>query len=200
MEKSQVLQRFGNVHSTIHNDPHRIIQLIVRTGTKMLLARGVARVDQHDDVVKSIEEEDGLILTGYDAQGVVRERIYVHAEDRVGVKYARSIVEANEGCNAIIVSIEGPTPFTRRECDSVQFMNARDLCVNVVDHTLVPRHERIDASELPTGVSPESLPRLFDTDRVAQYYNWKVGTVVRITRNFGGHEPIPYYRVVVPGS
>ena len=105
--------------------------------------------------------------------------------------------EAGEGETwGVVISVDGPTPFAKRECDGkrIQFLSARRMYTNVTKHSLVPKHEVVDAP--PSGVDRERLPLLLTTDPIAQYYNWPLGTVVRITRHFGGHEPIPYFRVV----
>ena len=100
----------------------------------------------------------------------------------------------------VVVSTDGPTPFTRKECEGkpVQFLLARQVCVNVTKHHLVPRHVRVDHP--PDGMTPDDLPKMFETDPIAQYHAWPVGTVVRIDRRFRGHEPVPYFRVVSPAS
>jgi len=96
----------------------------------------------------------------------------------------------------IVISIAGPTPFTRKEFErsNVQFFLARDMCYNPTRHSLVPRHEV--TSSLPDGVSKDELPRMLLSERIVQYYNWPVGTIVHVHRVFGGHEPVSYFRVV----
>ena len=123
--------------------------------------------------------------------------VYFHAEERVGVKFARAALEASPSC--IIVSVEGPTPFTRKECSDsrVEFFCARELVYNVTKHSLVPAHERL--AEPPDGTTRDTLPKMLDGDPIVRYYGWPVGTVVRVWRCFGGNEPIPYVRVVVGG-
>lgn len=197
-EKS--IEKFGTIHQTIWGDPTRVIKRIVEVSRTMVVARGATQVSEAPDPVHSITNELGHVLTGVAEDR--RWNVYIHNEERVGVKYARSVVEEcekNEGVvsHAIIVSIDGPTPFTRRECEGkrVQFFLARDMCVNIVDHCLVPKHEAV--AEPPPGVNVEELPHMEATDKIAHYYDWGPGQVVRITRVFGGHEPIPYYRVVV---
>ena len=157
----------------------------------MLHDRGFDHIVEYD-----LESADaGLILTGTAIDRV--QRVHMCMEDRVGVKFARTVIDASAGDDAcIIVSIDGPTPFTRKECSSVQFFTAIDLCRNITHHCLVPRHRSIDATDLPPGMEAGRLPRLLDTDRVAQYYNWPRGTIVHIKRVFGGNEPIEYFRVV----
>ena len=160
----------------------------------MLHDRGFENVSE-----RSLEENDnslGLALIGQRGNGE-RLRIHVCMDDRVGVKFARAVLEL-EDSSAIVVSIDGPTPFTRRECDSVQFFNAIELCKNVTHHCLVPMHVRVDASELPNGMKVMNLPRLLETDRIVQYNAWPCGSVIKIKRVFGGYEPITYFRVVTP--
>ena len=190
------------------------------TCEEMLRDRGCTRVERAADLAPCLAAatppEPALRGRG----GARDFDVFLHGEDRVGVKYARAVIEhcaaggrdarergrdegrdarergRDEGRDAIIVSVEGPTPFTRRECEGerVQFLCARDVVVNVTRHALVPRHERV-----PRGpVDAAHLPRILETDRVVQYYGWPPGTVVRVWRCFGGHEPIPYFRVVAP--
>jgi DNA-directed RNA polymerase subunit H (RpoH/RPB5) len=62
----------------------------------------------------------------------------------------------------------------------------------------VPRHTVVD--DPPEGVSLDELPRMLNTDTIARYYDWSVGTIVQIKRLFGGHEPIHYFRLVVDAT
>lgn len=201
MEEEGV-ERFGKIHHTIWGDSRKVVERIVTIGEAILTRRGASWVERAgDDVVACVTQGRGHVVSGGTEDGV-RWDIYVHGEDRVGVKYARAVLEECEerGSRAIVVSIDGPTPFTRKECEgrSIQFFPAREMCVDLVEHCLVPKHEAVDAP--PPGVTKEELPRMESTDKVAQYYDWKPGTVVKITRVFGGSEPIPYYRLVVPAS
>ena len=61
--------------------------------------------------------------------------------------------------------------------------------VNKTRHHLVPKHERL--TELPTGLRAEHLPKLLDSDPIAQYYDFPIGSIVKITRVFGGHQTTP---------
>ena len=62
----------------------------------------------------------------------------------------------------------------------------------------MPKHERMSAP--PDGVTREQLPKILEGDPIVQYHNWPVGTVVRVWRRFGGHERVPYFRVVAAGG
>ena len=172
---------------------------VVLTCEEMLRDRGCASVARADDLAKALEEGTRPVLRG---RGGPRDvDVYVHAEERVGVKYARAVLEASgDGVTCLVVSVEGPTPFTRKECEGkpMEFFCARELVYNVTKHHLVPPHEVVP--EPPEGTTRDTLPKMLETDPVARYYAWPVGTVVRVVRRFGGCEPIPYFRVVVGSS
>ena len=203
MEERQKIQRFGNIHRATWGEPERILNIITDVSERMLRDRGADEVQRTTNVIHAMEHENGHVIYASSSDGCSWD-VFIHTDERIGVKYARSVIDECEerGTRAILVSIDGPTPFTRRECEGrlVQFFLARDMCVSIVDHCLVPKHERIEASELPPNVNRADLPRMEQTDKIAQYYDWPVGTIVRIVRVFGGHEPIMYYRVVVAST
>ena len=60
-----------------------------------------------------------------------------------------------------------------------------------IDHNMYTHEGLVYQSNYTAGL------RILDTDAVVQYHDWKVGTIVRVMRRFGGQEPIPYFRVVV---
>lgn len=141
------------------------------------------------------EEETGLLIKAERTNGD-QLNIHICMDDRVGVKFARSVMEHDKGCDSVIVSIDGPTPFTKKQCNTIQFFTANELSENVTHHCLVPRHEKVDYA--PQNIPAQKLPRILETDKIVQYYNWPCGTIVKIKRVFGGHEPVCYFRVVVP--
>lgn len=197
MPTDEVVERFANVHRSVHGDGWDVLQRVVTTCEQMLGDRGCTRITHARDLAACLRETTPVMR----GRGDRSVDVYVHGEERVGVKYARAVLDASTtadpDCRVVIVSVEGPTPFTRKECEGrpVQFFAARDLCYNVTRHALVPRHERV-ASHPDVA----SLPRILDTDRVVQYYDWPVGACVRVVRVFGGHEPVSFFRVVVSAA
>ena len=189
--------KFGCVHKTLHGDGKDTLGRAVLTCEQMLRDRGCTRIARAPDPDASIENGTPPILRGEGDDLIVE--VYVHSEDQVGVKFVRSVLEVAEG-DVIVVSLEGPTPFTKKECDGkrIQFFTMRDVCVNITRHALVPKHEKME--QPPPGMRVEHLPLLLDTDPIVQYYNWPHGTIVRVWRTFGGHEPTPYFRVVSPAT
>ena len=64
-------------------------------------------------------------------------------------------------------------------------------------HSLVPKHEKIGVDEVEYQVGlAEEWPKLYTNDAIAQYYNYKKGDLIRITRTVGCAEPVFYYRLV----
>ena len=130
--------------------------------------------------------------------------VFFHIEDRIGVKFLRLLDETygddvskrNRTVDVLVVSIDGPTPCTRKEAAEtrpwVQMMTFKELFVNISRHELVPPHRLITQDER-TGLQARlrlsddfsELPRLFSTDAVAKYYRFRPGDIVRIDRPLG---------------
>lgn len=167
----------------------------------MLKDRGYSNIQ----ACQTIEEiTQNMLDTRYIVSGSGTKTIHVffHNEERVGVKQLRAWVEGTMADKIIIVSLEGPTAFTRKEADNcyqqVQFFSFRELCVNITRHVLTPQHEKISEQEIPYRLSKErsELPILATSDKVAQYYAYEPGDIIRITRTAGVQEPVFFYRIV----
>lgn len=201
----------SNIHNTVQTNRAETVIRILNTCEEMLVDRGYVvtyRIHDPDLVGKRINP----VIIGHRAEDTEDNTkassilvFVVGEEDKVGVKTLRNILSlGGEGkdesdiCSTtsyIIVSKDGPTPFTRKEANSrIQFFKAKELCFNVTKHALVPKHEVV--TSLPPGVDVKELPKILDTDPVVQHYNWPPGTVLMVMRKFGTDQPIPYYRVV----
>jgi len=183
------------MHSAFHGAGEDVLGRILMTCEEMIKDRWFSTVERTDDLSQAISSPHP-VLRGTSPEGACIS-VYVVADEKVGIKCARGILDAEAGNDVVVVSLEGTTPFTRKECDGkkIQFLTARDLCVNKTRHHLVPRHVPVDAP--PKGISVTSLPRILDTDPIVQYYNFPIGTILRMDRVFGGSEVNPYFRVVV---
>lgn len=186
------LQRLGGIHRAIHTDGLRMLRSILTTCQQMLTDRGCVGVCVADDPVKEMVASRPVVRSN-------QTLVFLHMEDKVGVKFARSIVEQSGDHLAVCVSIDGPTAFTRNEFHSsnLQFMLCKTLCVNLTRHKLVPKHTLLTDR---SGYDPKTLPLLLESDPVVQYYNWPVGSMVKIDRVFAGNEPIPYVRLISASS
>lgn len=197
-----VARKFERVNNTIHGDGKRVILQVVNTCEQMLRDRGYEDV-QTTDLEHALNDSLPVLQGERAAESDRRVSVYLCDEEKVGVKYVRSILQrhSNDASHLVVlVSVGGPTAFTRRECDGkpIQFLIAKDLCYNVTRHKLVPHHRAVPSP--PNGVEKDKLPRILDTDPIVQYYNWPVGTIVEVSRCYAGHEPIPYFRCVSAAS
>lgn len=186
--------RLSTLHRGFDADGRRILKRIVKTCHEMLTDRGCRTISVSPDPAQSAVNGEA-VLKGETVW------VYFHHEERVGVKFVRALLEESEreGVKVVCLSIDGPTPFTKKECDGklIQFLSMATMCNNVTKHFLVPKHVPLFEYSKEDSAN---LPKIFDTDAVVQYYDWPVGTVVRVERVFGGHEPIPYLRVVCTAS
>ncbi|KAF4613645.1 hypothetical protein D9613_007875 [Agrocybe pediades] len=122
--------------------------------------------------------------------------VFFSEERSVGVKTMRkllSILEEKSIQRGIIVFPGNMTPSARKvivamaaEYRLEEFSEA-DLLVNIVHHTLVPRHEVLTAEEKKIllekyRLKETQLPRIQVADPVARYYGLRRGQVVKITR------------------
>lgn len=199
--ETETLSRIGQLNNTAKKSTENVLLSTLKTTIEMLQNRGynsIQACQSIDEVVENMTEGRCIIY----GNGRRTIQVFFHNEDRVGVKQLRTWVETTPADNVIIISLEGPTAFTRREAEQtypqVQFFLFRDLCVNITKHVLVPLHEKVMASELPFELSSArtEVPSLYSTDRVAQYYAFQVGDIIRITRTAGVQEPVFYYRIL----
>ncbi|KAF8802536.1 RPB5 subunit of DNA-directed RNA polymerase [Phlegmacium glaucopus] len=122
--------------------------------------------------------------------------IFFSEERSVGVKTMRKllgILEEKSIHRGIIVFPGNMTPSARKVIVAMaaqyrleEFSEA-DLLVNIVHHTLVPRHEVLTADEKKMllekyRLKETQLPRIQLADPVARYYGLRRGQVVKITR------------------
>lgn len=182
--QGEVFTKFAVLHRNVQGDGRRVVQRVLSNVRQMFVDRGYHNVSVVDEV-----EDASLPAVTSDEQDA-----FLHWEDKVGVKHARHILDVCEakGKRGLILSIEGPTPFTRKEVENsnLEFFLAKELFVNVTKHHLVPRHTVVEDTK-------DAIPPYPSSDPIVRYYGWKPGTVVRIDRMFCGSEPIPYFRRVV---
>eukprot|EP00966_Prymnesium_polylepis_P310712 7178782-Prymnesium_polylepis.1 len=119
----EIERKFECVHRTVHGDATNINR-IMNTCEEMLTDRGCLRIQKADDIASAILQSSAVIEgTKNDDETI---DIYISDDARVGVKYTRFVMDKSQRNHIIVVSLEGPTPFARKECDghSIQFMMA----------------------------------------------------------------------------
>ncbi|KAK7454446.1 DNA-directed RNA polymerases II 24 kDa polypeptide (RNA polymerase II subunit 5) [Stygiomarasmius scandens] len=126
------------------------------------------------------------------------EQIFVFFSDEksVGVKTMRkmlSILEEKSIQRGIIVFPGNMTPSARKVIVAMasqyrlEEFSESDLLVNIVHHTLVPKHEVLSPEDKKLlldkyRLKETQLPRIQLADPVARYYGLRRGQVVKITR------------------
>ncbi|KAJ7911515.1 DNA-directed RNA polymerase RPB5 subunit [Mycena leptocephala] len=122
--------------------------------------------------------------------------IFFSEEKNVGVKTMRkllSILEEKAIQRGIIVFPHTMTSSARKVITAMaaqyrlEEFSESDLLVNIVHHTLVPRHDVLSPEEKKVllekyRLKETQLPRIQLADPVARYYGLRRGQVVKITR------------------
>ena len=131
--------------------------------------------------------------------------VFVDADERVSIKLMRTLCEAHPHESILVVSVEGPTTFTKREMSDthrVEFWLVRELLMNPTRHALVPRHTimsdgQVQALCTARCIRPGQFPKLLRTDIICRWHRFPKDGVVRIERTGIAHEEGDYFRRVV---
>ena len=171
---------------------------VLQTCVEMVTDRGFA-------VEQASCDMDPVLVASRDDE-VLHVRFFT-AEEKIGVKTVRQLQQSMQGATRVLlVSAEGPTPFTRKECADdprLEFWTFGRLLFNVTRHCMVPKHSLVQPDEAARLAhvyhvsSPDEWPRLSADDPVARYYDFPRGALVRIDRVSVGNAAHPYYRRVV---
>ena len=201
-----LLLKIGQLNNTASANHGVILERVIKTCVQMLQDRNLEVSNECrtiSDVVYKMQENEH-ILVGTDQTRT--SLIFFHNEERVGVKQMRLWSEEHSDADIIIVSLDGPTAFTKKEADnspnnSIQFFTFKNLCVNITLHAIVPKHEKLSNEEaenikLQYSTCDAKLPKLYKSDPICQYYNFEVGSLIKITRTIGYPEPVFFYRLV----
>lgn len=184
----------------------QLLQMIYRTAAQMLNDRNVRMLNACSDIrelLQSVEQCKPVLVGELRGGGITS--VFVDKEDKTGIKTARSLVDGVQDDDVLlIVSIDGPTPFCRKELpdsDRIQYFLAKELMCNITTHRLVPPHRALSSNEVaPTleryAALPHQLPILLMTDPIRRYYNFPLGSIVEIQRRGLGQEASLYYRRV----
>lgn len=198
--ETSLAARFRTMLSASYVDEWFMLRNIVRVCKEMLTDRGCATVEQTiHDVHSVVESETGCepVVVGGPSPHV---KIFFVGEDRVSVKTMRTVMDAHEADTFVFLSFEGPTTFAKKEAqmnwsNAVQFFRYRDVCVNITHHHLVAKHSRCDDADRHAS-EKHNYPKILPSDPVCQYYDFRVGDVIRISRTRGGSNPFDHFRVV----
>lgn len=149
----------------------------------MLECRGyehvVSKCTTVSDILGYMKRDESIVI-GRGCNHKDDIHIFFHLENKIGIKYMRSILEKfnDEQCIICRMSIEGPTTFTRKDArdydNIVQFPTFKELFNDLSKHNMVPFHRLLTKSEkeeLGTKYSIKNdsqWPQLMQKDPVMQ--------------------------------
>lgn len=135
---------------------------------------------------------------------------FPNSKEKVGVETVRLYLkdmEKERVKNALIIVKESITTFAKAEFNkypqyTVEFFKDTDLLVNILEHSLVPKHRLISSQEKEMlckqmNIKTTDLPKIISNDPISRFYGAKKGQVFEITRNSETCGDNLYYRVVV---
>lgn len=157
---TNVLKRIGEINNTSTSNFEHVLDKVMSVCTQMLFDRGYTLSNSCKTIneIKHKMENNDTVLQGFRKinETINDVIVYFHNEERVGVKQLRTWYEKNPEASIIILSLEGPTAFTKKEAESnyknIQFFLFKHLCVNITKHKLVPKHEKVEITDVPFDI------------------------------------------------
>jgi len=129
----------------------------------------------------------------------------------VGIGPVRDYIEwmrANAVTNAIVLSMNGPTPFTIKglsQADSykdvkLEFFEYQHLAYCVADHEIQPKHFIMSKKSKNIVLSrykikQEKLPKIKESDPLAKFYGLEKGDMMKFICTNGAQEYSTRYRI-----
>lgn len=169
----------------------RGLTVLQRAGTELEL---MAAIDAGKPTVRAASDpdDDPHTLVFFDAE-------------RTGIGKVRSLRERYGGCRILIVNVDGPTAFTKRDVAKdfdVEFWFISEVLFNRTRHELVPRHRRLSTEEAARVARQRCIldhqwPMMLASDMQARWMLFRPGDVVEMARRGLAHESGLYYRKVV---
>jgi DNA-directed RNA polymerase subunit H (RpoH/RPB5) len=184
----------------------RVEPLVEKTVIEMMTDRGYT-------ITKKMLDPELTRETLIACTEVEKCYIFISTNAKMGIgefrKY-REIMDLDNIKHIIIVINQGLTSFTTGELSQIDEREAeievfyyKHLVGNPTRHKLYRVHRPLSEKEKSEFLKKcrakeENLSKLYRDDRICQYFNFPVGTIVEITRTLGTLGPYKYYRIVVP--
>lgn len=210
-DAAEYLSKISHMCSDSKVSGEKIVHRVFKTSYEMILDQNFTisyRCRTLDEIMEKIKT-NSPILVGH--QESKRVSLFILNDEKIGVKLARQIIEDHEG-KLIIISLEGPTAFTKKEiasypdCGNVIFFTISDLVNNISRHSLVPKMRKLDPEEkksicqkynVDEGDCPKHFPNMLREDPMRKYYDFQKGDLIEIKRKGIGYEEMVYYRCVL---
>ena len=178
---------------------------IARTVDVMMVAR-----DPTNSLVSSNKNDAYSAVAYCTDKGHVTMIAELQPGVKAGVAVLRTILTSAQKNSASSLIVVSPSKLTYTSAKTLDKNNAQhflvsDLMFPIINHSMVPQHEGLTDEEAQLilqelGVKTTQLPRLKSSDPVCRFYNFAVGTVVRIQRRNGLQQASLFYRLVVSDS
>ena len=144
----------------------------------------MARVHIDEDMIVAEDDERGSILI-----------VFIN-ENKLSVNTLKDVIAMCEDLQMrqlILVYKEVITPSAKKTLESIHTINVEqfalaELMYNPTKHELSSKHEMADPEEAESVKTKfgTHLPLLQRTDKMVRWYNYKPGSIIRVTRP-GGH-------------
>jgi len=105
-----------------------------------------------------------------------------------GIKDKMTVMNRENANQAIIIYREGVTPSVKKSFETSNYVfelfNIKELQINITQHRLVPKHEKVPMEESFQKIK-DKIPNILSTDAISRYYNFQRGDIIKITRKDG---------------
>jgi len=146
-----------------------------------------------------VTNDDECSIFAIDDKNKNKVFITISNEDKVNVKLIKeyhTFIEKNNITHFILIC-ENITSTVNEILNlmkiRVEVFNTNELQYNILEHSYVPKHEKIEITDEATKKDLVNYPKILFTDPVVRFMGFVVGDVIKITRKNG----TIYYRCVV---
>lgn len=197
------MECFTRIHALFNRKtPDDSLMTLLHNASSMLACRGNTGLW----CCSTADEAREATLAEKPVAGSVESVIFIHQEDKVGIKTLRAVVSPATQLH-IFLSYDGFTPSCKKHLvgsKTIQVMHFRQLLLLLHQHILVPRVRRLAPEEAREALAlwgidnVQRLPKLSESDPMAEWFFFRDGDVVLIERNMPMQpEQHPTYRLVV---
>ncbi len=151
------------------------------TITTILNNRGYMVVEQH---------ENKLLAENFGGERIL---VILSDEEKVNMNTIKEVIvimNEHDFSHTILIYKDVITPSAKKIIDSlpdlcIELFSIHDLQYNLVEHILVPHHEKLEEEEANTIRKKwgNKLPILLKTDAVSRYYNFQPRDIIKVTRS-----------------
>ena len=140
---------------------------------------------------KYIKEEDNIMIFSNNKSYICLFLILYDKLDISNVKNIINILNNKKLNHAIILYKTSMTSYAKKIIDNIkkefiiETFFEKNLLYNITKHRLVPKHTElsIDESKIFIKKYGKEFPVILKSDPVCKYYNFKKGSIIKITRN-----------------